>query len=57
MFPLPPMSTRFRFYCGSFTEPTFIPHEDASSTAAGEASQELTIAMEPERSKEKGAGR
>jgi two-component system, NarL family, sensor kinase len=33
-----------------------IPHEDASSTAAGEVSQELTIAMEPQRSKEKGAG-
>jgi signal transduction histidine kinase len=34
-----------------------IPHEDASSTAAGEAHKELTIAMEPQRRKEKGAGR
>jgi two-component system NarL family sensor kinase len=33
-----------------------IRHEDASSTAAGEAHKELTVAMEPQRSKEKGAG-
>jgi hypothetical protein len=51
------MSTRFRFYCGSFTEPSFIANEDASSTAAGDASQELKIPNEPPWSKDKGAGR
>ena len=35
MFPLPPMSTRFRFYCRLFTEPSFVPFLMGEGSQAG----------------------